>query len=426
MRFLRKILFALGLMILLAVLKPLFQRLFPLSNVFHYNLFSVLQMLLLLWAVLTGLLEMVFWKKLRPAASRSRSLLIFLLLVALAETSTRWLLFHPRHIPTGALPAFRLYYDNYQRDIVQFNKKMARYDPNLFYSLIPDNHSLFTNIEFSDSIITDPRGFRTGEQAPDHPAILCLGDSYTFGWGAQQNDCYPQLLQNILHEQVLNTGVPSYGTARELASVKALDKTGLSTMIIQYCYNDAGENQACVDNHFQPVISSAAVYDSAVDMLWWSKIWFPGKYSCTVLKLLLDEKLGLRQKEGLDAPDTPLGNTDKQAENFLAILARSGLDFRKTHIYVFAIGEYETLSNHFLTSLEKKLASPECSALFVQHVHTVHIENKLTKEDYFLLDGHIKASGHKKLARCLADAIRTSQPGPPAISPSDTSFHSRY
>lgn len=405
MRFLRKILLSLGLIIVLAVLKPILAKHFPISRVFHYNLLSVLQLLLLFWAVFTGIIETVFWKTLPSRTARIKSLLLFGCLIAIADAGSAWLLDHPRHIPRGCLIAFHQYYNNYDRDIVQFNKKITRYNPDLFYTLIPDNHSLFTNREFSDSIVTNLQGFRTFPHTDtSHPAIFCLGDSYTFGWGVQQNECYPFLLRDILHEGVLNTGVPSYGTARELASIRSLDKTGLSTIIIQYCYNDAEENEACIDNNYQPRISSSDTYDSAVGMVKWSKVWFPGKYSCTLLKLLADDNLEFLPKHEQEGHS---GDVDKEAVNFLAVLAHAGLDFTKTRVFVFDIGEYQTLSGRFLNSVEKKLSAPEYDSLFAGHVRTVHIENLLTPDDFYLLDGHINASGHKKVAACLAQAIDT-------------------
>lgn len=402
MRFLRKILLALGAMILLAALKALFRKFLPSSTFFHFNLLSVLQMLFFFWAIFTGVLEALFWKKLAPRTTQRRSLLTFLCLLALSEAASGWLLYHPRHIPSGLLNAFRYYYNNYDRDIPQFDPKFARYDPNLFYKLVPDNHALFDNVEFSDSIATDSLGFRTGKQALGHPQILCLGDSYTFGWGVRQEESFPSLLENMLHVPVLNTGVPSYGTAREMASIRPLDKTGVSTIIIQYCYNDADENKASIDNHFQPVISSLAAYDSACNQARCSQWWFPGKYSCTLLKLLLDDKL--LQKIGPATP-TPPPEAEKEAERFLDILQHSGLDFDHTRVVVFNIGDYESLSGAFISALEKKLATPEYKSIFKQQILPLHIENLLDASDYYILDEHIKASGHRKIAQCLASAI---------------------
>jgi len=402
MRFLRKILLALGGMILLAILKPVFNKLFPSSTFFHFNLLSVLQMLLFFWAIFTGVLETLFWTKLTPGRAQKKSLLIFLCLLTISEACSGWLLHHPRSIPRGCLNAFRYYYNNYDRDIAQFDNKIAEYDPILFYKLLPDNHALFDNIEFSDSIVTDPHGFRTGKPASGRPQILCLGDSYTFGWGVTQQECFPALLGNILHEQVLNTGVPSYGTARELASIKTLNKTGVSTVIIQYCYNDADENKASIDNHFQPAISSPAVYDSASDQARYSRWYFPGKYSCTLLKLLLDDKV--LHKIDPATPTTP-GEAEEQAERFLAILRHSGLDFGHIRVFVFDIGDYGSLSGAFVSALEKKLATPEYNTFFNQQVRPVHVEHLLDASDYYILDSHIKASGHRKIAECLASAI---------------------
>lgn len=53
--------------------------------------------------------------------------------------------------------------------------------------------------------------------------IACLGDSFTFGWGVEDGECFPVRLQARLEEgptrgvwQVLNCGLPGYNTWQQL------------------------------------------------------------------------------------------------------------------------------------------------------------------------------------------------------------------
>lgn len=404
MRILRKMLLVLGLIVLLAGLKAFSRRLFPTALIFYYNLFSALQLMIVFWAFITGLLENTVWRRLRPATARVRGFCIWFLLLALSETGCWWLFHHPDHIPGGFLNPFKFYYDNYDRNILQYDERLSCYDTALFYRMKPNNRGLFSNVEFSDSIFTDSLGFRKGSGAAGHPEIICLGDSYTLGWGVKQEECFPSLLARLLKTSVLNTGMASYGTAREIASIRPVDKSGVSTVVIQYCYNDADENEACVKNQFRPVISPRSVYDSAVSVSRWSRVWFPGKYTCTLLKLFMDDKLFSRPI-AIQKPLLPDTSYEKEADRFAGILARSGLDFGKVRVYVFDIGEYRMLTDKFTDALERKLTAPAYTSVFRGHVRIMHIEHLLTPADYYVLDGHIRPSGHRKIASYLAAEI---------------------
>ncbi len=416
MRFLRKIVLAVCLIILLALLKILFARLLPHSLVFHYNAISCLQLLLLLWAVITGLLESTIWKDRPTPAARRKSLISFLAITFLAETTCLLLLHHPKAIPRPLLNTFRYYYNNYDRDILQYNKIISRYDPTLFYRMIGNNRSLFSNIEFSDSIVTDSNGMRNDSQAAGKAAILCLGDSYTLGWGLQQNESYPARLQDILQKPVLNTGMSSYGTIREVASVRPLEKSGVSTIVIQYCNNDAGENQAYTNDHFHLNVSPETAYDSAVDFLHWSNLYFPGKCVCTLTKYFLGEQLGAWLKRAAAGSRNQTSDQAAEVEGyhsearwFIDILKHSGWDLGRIHVFVFDICDYQELTGKFVSALEQELTKPE-NTMLKDHIHPLHIEQLLTPEDYYILDEHVRPSGAAKLARFVAGAINAAQP----------------
>jgi hypothetical protein len=420
MRFLRKIIIAVSSIILLAGIKITFKKIFPHSAVFHYNLFSSLQLLLLLWAIGTGLLEYVAWKNEPPATKHLKSFFSFLAFLILAEAGCSWMLHHPSSIPPPFMTACREYYNNYQRDILQYNKNISRYDPAVFYRMITGNRSLFANIEFADSIFTDDAGFRTNISAtannttsdpakaaanrttPSTPKIICLGDSYTLGWGVQQEETYPAQLQSMLNQPVLNTGMSSYGTIREVQSTRSLDKSAITTIIIQYCFNDADENKAFVGNHFLLSVSPERAYDSAVNMLWWSNLYFPGKYFCTLAKFIL--------AESIHPPASPAQTTnfDTEATWFLEVLRHSGLNFDRLHVFVFDIREYQYLTGKFIGALQQQLNSPDNRLFFKGNIYPLSVVGLLTPADYYILDEHLRPSGQKKLADYLANSIRRS------------------
>ena len=47
-----------------------------------------------------------------------------------------------------------------------------------------------------------------------HLRVLCLGDSVTFGWGVEEQNAYPALLQQKIMAEVINAGVPGVPTDR--------------------------------------------------------------------------------------------------------------------------------------------------------------------------------------------------------------------
>lgn len=75
--------------------------------------------------------------------------------------------------------------------------------------------------------------------------IFILGDSYTFGWGVADSETYSFHLQKILdrgHQkfQILNGGIPGYGTLQELGVLEEwIDVLKPKQVILSYVMNDA-------------------------------------------------------------------------------------------------------------------------------------------------------------------------------------------
>ena len=133
------------------------------------------------------------------------------------------------------------------RNLWQNNPNCVEFDKDLIY--VPKFRSCnFKNIEFDTNISFDKFG-----RASNHPdkeknknqSIAVIGDSYAMGWGVNDDETFSHILEKKINKNVYNLAVSSYGTRRELIR---LEKSGLldliDTVIIQYCYNDFGENKS--------------------------------------------------------------------------------------------------------------------------------------------------------------------------------------
>ena len=119
-------------------------------------------------------------------------------------------------------------------------------DPQIVYELIPGLVAEFQGVRC--------RINRQGGRGPDWPApartnalrIVGLGDSVTFGWGVDEDDTFLAVLARELAAElrrpveVLNTGVPGYNTAMEVA---AFERRALAwrpdVVLVDWVGNDA-------------------------------------------------------------------------------------------------------------------------------------------------------------------------------------------
>lgn len=75
--------------------------------------------------------------------------------------------------------------------------------------------------------------------------IVCLGDSYTFGWAVHDEECYPAVLRQTVARdfpdyQVINGGMPGYNTVQELHFLKRhWEHWNPKLVVLCYVVNDA-------------------------------------------------------------------------------------------------------------------------------------------------------------------------------------------
>ena len=101
-------------------------------------------------------------------------------------------------------------------------------NPEIIYELIP-NISV-THIDVP--VVINASGFRgpliAEKKLPGVKRIVGVGDSVMYGWGVEENEAYLEVLERKLNNgggrtdrwQVINTAVPGYNTAMELAVLR--------------------------------------------------------------------------------------------------------------------------------------------------------------------------------------------------------------
>lgn len=99
-------------------------------------------------------------------------------------------------------------------------------DPPRRYRIAPGFQGRITNqAEFDTEVRTNSAGMRGTEIGPKPPGslrILALGDSFTFGVGAQQEETWSARLEKrVPNVQVLNAGAPGFGVPDEVAWFEA-------------------------------------------------------------------------------------------------------------------------------------------------------------------------------------------------------------
>lgn len=412
MRYLYKTCAVIAAIILIELLKNAANFIWPFRP-FH-ALFTSLQLVLLLWLTVSLILDLTVFRDVPFRIAIQKSTLIVFLILIIPELILVFLLRHPKKIPKGILPMFQEYYDVLERDIIQFNPNCARYDSTLFYTLMPNQQFNFANREFDTDYSTNSKGLRDDEISLYKPDIVVLGDSYAMGWGVGQNETFAQQIEKTTGKKVLNAAISSYGTARELKNLQRLDTSQLQFLIIQYSNNDEEENKPFVTRNYQLLISSPAVYNNAVQSEYWRKQYFPGKHFTTIGKWYGKEKLQqIMNREVPVSPDSlrkaEAGAIEK-AQNFIDILHNSSINFTKVKVIVIDMNDLASIDKMFI----EKADSIQHHLKYVQRFKTnllfLPVSTLLKSDDYYTLDPHLRASGHKKLASLITPYLSLAKP----------------
>ena len=285
-----------------------------------------------------------------------------------------------------------------ERKIMQFQEGCGCYHPDLGYTLKPGKF-FFTEKEFSNAYSINSLGVRDTEEALVGPEIVIIGDSFALGWGVAQDETFAKLLEQKTKLKLLNTSVPSYGTVREMLMLRRVDISNLKCLIIQYCGDDYDENLSYYLNGNHPQIMRAITFAKLTEHHSREKRYFFGKY----LLLKVIKKINeCKPQPQANIPATRLNDVDL----FLHVLKQNPDILSSVPIIVFEMNGRDQ-SNTFTDELKQKAISSGNPA-FIQNLIIIDMSQYLRENNFFVLDDHLKPSGHQIVADVLYKAIKNT------------------
>lgn len=279
------------------------------------------------------------------------------------------------------------YYENHGRRIIQYEPTMSRYDERTSYRL-KEGEFNFSNKEFDTTYSVNQKGLRDDNESLKSPEVVVLGDSFAMGWGVEQDECYASLFEQQSGRRVLNAGVSSFGTVRELMLLNEIDMSKVKLIILQYCSNDFNENAAFINGNYQvmPEVKYREVQNAYLSK---SSYYF-GKYLRKFFPIVFRELS--RSVRGKKEKEIEVKDEFKPLEHVLAKLAPKGVP-----IILIELGGHHLMKNHF-----EDLKSMESISLYSLNVHPFLKENH-----YYPIDGHLNKTGHEMLAKSLMLFVST-------------------
>jgi len=267
-----------------------------------------------------------------------------------------------------------------------------------------------------------PREYRI-ERTPGTRRIVLLGDSFTFGFGVEDDEVVSTVLEDRLNgpagaprTEVVNMGVSGFGQAEELVTwQKRAQAWKPDAVVILYFDNDIGNNAVAglfavgqdgrIVRTGAEYMPGARLQESlyAIAPVRWlfehSEAW--NLVRNRLSQLVQNAKL---EKQGLKSFDDTTTSGVALTRALLGELARE-IRAAGAEPVIFVIPNRAIVSNY-------PLSAPETEALGAKLVDGRLF---LTSEDYYRADGHWRPSGHRKAAMALAalfTGAATAEPMP--------------
>lgn len=295
------------------------------------------------------------------------------------------------------LPLLRTLYQHFDRRVIQVMPACAIYDERITYRLRPGT-CMFENREFANEYRINSLGVRDDEDSLRAPAVVMLGDSVTMGWGVEQDQAYPAVFERLTGKRVLNAGISSFGTVRELRLLERIDRSRLEHLVIQYTDNDVQENEAFLAAGELRILGREE-YEGTVVRQQNDLRYIPGKYALNVLVQL---RASVHHRFGVDPADATANDWNRDARTFIDVLKRSPVDLGLMSLTVVS------LHSEFISALRETAMRSDLPWIAAMRLVDAGRVTQFSGA-FYLLDDHPTAAGQHAIARELARALVTGQ-----------------
>jgi hypothetical protein len=305
-------------------------------------------------------------------------------------------------------------------------------DEDVGYALTPGFDGHLQREEFSTSVSVNDQGLRGrpfGARRDDVSRILVLGDSFAFGYGVEDDEHFPAYLEACLNSagagafEVLNAGVPGYGTVDQLNFLRSRGEAlAPDFVILQFLSaNDLDENLhpatewADVEDGWLVVRSDT--HDPIAMLPRWKQFehWIKAhvhsakfvseRIGYLVLKSSLFPKMELAFWRELFGEEE-----EKLFEEALAGIKDHVADLGAGFLFLYVTDQGPVLARN-----EPELRSEALVArvLGEQGVDWINMYRMMREHEdrgqlYFPMDGHWSSAGHEFAAEALCREVRAS------------------
>ena len=301
-------------------------------------------------------------------------------------------------------------------------------DPDVGYVLTPDFQGELVRPEFDTVVTTNRAGLRGPElrtRQENTWRILLLGDSQTWGFGVDDDETYAINLEALLQEQfpeldiqVLNGGVPGYGTVDQLHFLQArIEKLDPDLVVVQFLsVNDLQENRAPA-NEWATIVDGLLAHrdpaagEEAMPTLERVQRWLKGHSH--LARLVLDVSGYWATRAGLLADVDSLWGEDftdedrqKGIRNLVEIAETAAAHSAET-LFLYTTAQVDILPATYSPPRSRGVV-----AAAAQQGNVVWIDGSAAlsqhprKESlYYAQNGHWTAAGHRAIAEIVAAAI---------------------
>ncbi len=288
-------------------------------------------------------------------------------------------------------------------NVIHGDPECAEFDRELLYRL-REGVCVFENVEFRNQYRINRLGTRDDESSLDAPRLVAVGDSYTLGWGVDEEQVFVSLIEAELGIPVLNAGISSYGTARELALLQRIDRSRLDTVILQYCGNDQEENRAYL-RRYELGPKTEEEFQTIVEYHRSTQRFHPFRYVYRVYeRLLAPPAMEELHRIGWPRPNVVHRRQSRSKReavaDFLNVLKHGPVEIANARLVVTDLGSGFGEGSQFLSEL--KAAASRLEPLdWRSRIEVVDVMTRLSAEHYFALDPHLNPRGHGIVAELL-------------------------